>query len=158
MKVDLSIELDCAFEQAVAHVRQPRLLCHVAHPLVSFTPVSGQGFPDVWHEGTHWVKLRLLGLVPLGRQAIVISMPPVAHGFALRDAGYSALVSRWDHLILIEPLAGGGVRYRDQVEVRAGLLTPLVWLFAQCFYRHRQRRWKRLAANDFRYGVAASGL
>ena len=80
-------------------------------------------------------------------------MPPVESGFAARDAGHSALIPVWDHLITIEPVAAG-VLYRDQVEVRARVLTPFIWLFAQVFYRHRQRRWRKLVASGFDYGAA----
>lgn len=154
MRVHLTTTLDCDLEQAVAHVMTPRLLCHVARPWVRFVPEPGHPFPPTWQEGTHWVRLRLLGCVPLGRQAIVISMPPLPGGFALRDNGHSALIRRWDHLITIEALADGRVRYGDRVDIQAGWLTPLVWLFAQGFYRHRQRRWKKLAATGFNYPAA----
>ncbi len=130
-----------------------RLLQYVAHPLVSFSPVNGTGFPVTWTEGTHWVRLKLFGFLPFGRQAIVISKPSLPSGFAMRDAGHSALISVWDHLITIEPHPGGCL-YRDQVEVSAGALTPLTWMFALIFYRHRQRRWRRLAAGGFDYGDA----
>lgn len=33
---------------------------------------------------------------------------------------------------------------RFPVEIRAGVLTPLVWLFAQVFFRYRQMRWRSL--------------
>jgi hypothetical protein len=108
-----------------------------------------------WTVGTHWVRLWLFGVFPLGRQAIVITFPTVASGFALRDAGHSALISTWDHLITIER-GNNGVVYRDQVVVRAGILTPVAWLFAAIFYRHRQRRWKRLVKSGFDYGAAHS--
>jgi hypothetical protein len=107
--------------------------------------------PDSWSEGTYRVRLHLFGLVPFGEQAIVISIPPTATGFALRDAGHSALIKTWDHLITIQPHGNGSI-YRDRVEVKAGVLTPLIWLFAQVFYRHRQRRWRALVARKFNYG------
>jgi hypothetical protein len=66
-------------------------------------------------------------------------------------AGHSALIPVWDHLITIEPQQDG-VRHRDQVEVSARVLTPLICMFAQIIYRHRQRRWLRLASNGFDYG------
>jgi hypothetical protein len=58
----------------------------------------------------------------------------------LRDNGHSALIKTWDHRITIASDDQGGTLYRDEVEVRAGLLTPFIWVFAQIFYRHRQRR------------------
>jgi hypothetical protein len=151
MKIDLTTVLPCCLDDAVAHVMSTRLLQYVAHPLVSFSPVTDTSFPETWTEGTHWVRLRLFGFLPVGRQAIVISKASLPRGFAIRDAGHSALIPVWDHLITIEPTQGG-VRYRDQVEISARVLTPLIWMFAQLFYRHRQRRWRQLAANGFDYG------
>jgi len=157
MHVDLSTTLTCTYDQAIGEVQTTRLLQYVAHPLVRFSPVGKDAFPLVWTVGTHWVNLWLFGVLPLGRQAIVISFPPVASGFALRDAGHSALIATWDHRITIEH-GNSGVVYRDHVTVRAGILTPAVWLFAQIFYRHRQRRWRKLVKSGFDYSAAESNV
>lgn len=152
MRLDVSTLLHCTFEQAVSAVMTPRLLEYVAAPLLRFTPVDTSGFPPVWSEGAYRVRMQLFGVVPLGEQTIVISFPEVPRGLAIRDNGHSALIPVWDHLITLEPTEGG-VHYRDRLEVKAGLLTPFVWLFAQAFYRHRQRRWRRLVAAGFDHGT-----
>lgn len=72
----------------------------------------------------------------------------------LRDDGRGTLATKWDHLITIQASEQGS--YTDRVEVRAGVLTPFVWLFSWFFYRHRQRRWQRLIANGFAYGEPTS--
>jgi hypothetical protein len=86
----------------------------------------------------------MLGFLPFGKQAIVISFPKSVGGFLLRDNGYSGLIKVWDHKISITTDAGR-TRYNDSVTIHAGVLTLPVWLFAQAFYRHRQRRWRLLA-------------
>lgn len=153
MIVDISTILECSLDEAVTHVKTPRLLEFVAAPLVRFVPVSPPVFPEAWSAGEYSVALRLFGVVPFGKQAIVISMPPTETGFTVRDAGHSALINTWNHIITITP-HGSGCHYRDRVEVRAGVLTPFVWLLAQFFYRHRQRRWRALVARNFDYGAA----
>jgi len=93
----------------------------------------------------------LFGVIPLGWQAIVITLPePEGNSRFVRDNGYSLLIRRWDHWITIEP-AGDGTctRYTDTVHVDAGLLTPLIAGFAKVFYAHRQRRWRALARRGF---------
>jgi len=153
MIVDISTILECNIDEAVTRVKTPQLLEFVAAPLVRFVPVSPPAFPKVWSAGEYSVALRLFGVVPLGKQSIVISLPPTKTGFAVHDAGHSALINTWDHLITITP-HGSACHYRDRVEVRAGLLTPFVWLFAQLFYWHRQRRWRALVARNFDFGAA----
>ena len=56
------------------------------------------------------------------------------------------MIRKWDHWITVAPNPDGSTDYRDEVEISAGVLTPFVWIFAQLFYRHRQRRWRGLAA------------
>lgn len=151
MQIDLSTQLPCSLAEVVAQVRTPRLLRQVASPLLSFSPLTPAEFPSTWSEGTYWVELKLLGLLPIGRQAIVISYPQAGNAkiFMLRDNGYSPLIKKWDHLITAQEV-DGGTRYRDSVTIEAGILTPFIWLFAHLFYAHRQRRWATLAANGFK--------
>jgi hypothetical protein len=54
-------------------------------------------------------------------------------------------VRDWRHRITVDGEGWGSTRYMDEIEVRAGALTPLVWLYANLFYRYRQMRWRRLA-------------
>ena len=63
----------------------------------------------------------------------------------MRTRESDQLCCRWDHCIRVKPLSNGQTGYSDTVEIDAGWLTPLVWLFARWFYRHRQRRWQKIA-------------
>ena len=150
MLVDISTYLPCNPNDAIEHVNSPRLLVYVAKPLVKFVPIEPLQLPLAWTDGTYWVSLHLFGVIPLGRQAVVISHPSSAI-FTLRDNGHSALIRKWDHVITIEP-SGNGTLYRDQVTIHAGMLAPFIWLFAQLFFHHRQMRWRKLARDRFSYG------
>lgn len=152
MIVDVSTFLPVEPNIVEEHLRTSRLLVHVAHPLVKFLPYGGKQLPETWEEGTYWVSLRLLGFIPFGKQAVVISYPDSPGCFSLRDNGYSVLVKKWDHRISIAP-SGTGTLYRDYVDIQAGAVTVFIWAFAQLFYRHRQRRWRQLVANGFSYAA-----
>ena len=149
MEVDISAYLSCNPRDVILHVKSSRLLLHVAKPFISFVPIAPSQLPDEWAEGTYWVSLNLFGIIPFGKQAIVISYPSSAP-FTLRDNGHSALIHKWDHVITVEP-SGSGTLYRDRIIINAGILTPFIWLFAQLFYRHRQRRWRQLVERGFSY-------
>ena len=75
MIVDISTMLTCSIDEAVSHLKTPRLLEFVASPLVRFVPVRPPVFPEVWSTGEYSVALRLFGVVPFGKQAIVIARP-----------------------------------------------------------------------------------
>lgn len=149
MIVALSTTLTTAAEVAYQHVRCSALLHYVAHPLIRFRPTTS--FPSLWQEGPYETELCLLGLIPLGRQTIRIELPngPADGTFRVRDNGQGHLAHTWDHWITIEPLNANRCRYTDRIIIRAGLLTPFVWLFALGFYAWRQYRWQRLVQLDF---------
>lgn len=122
MRLDISTFLDGSVDQAVTLVRTSRLLRFIAHPLVRFTPIEPGTWPLQWAEGTYRVGVRILGFLPFGQQAIVISYPESSGGFLLRDNGHSALVRVWDHTISISSEAGR-TRYTDAVIIEAGVFT-----------------------------------
>lgn len=151
MKVEVSSYFPCTFEQCAAQLQTTRLLEYVSRPLLCFVPIDPPVLPAMWQVGNYCVGLRLFGLIPLAQQAIVISIPHAgADSAELRDNGYGSFIARWDHRILMRR-DGAGVHYTDRVDIDAGVLTPLVWAFASVFYRHRQRRWKKLIASGFVY-------
>ena len=156
MRIERSVLLPCAPQRCFEAVQTPRLLEYVAKPMLRFVPLAPSTWPVRWESRAYLVAVRFLGLLPIGRQWVNISWRDRSQEFGhfyveLRDDGRGTLMSKWDHLITIEA-CGEGSRYTDCVEVQAGLLTPLVWLFAWCFYRHRQRRWHKLVVNGFDFG------
>jgi hypothetical protein len=150
MRISKSTILAISAEEAFRHVRTSALLEYVAAPVLRFKLLEPERPPAEWAEGSYKVGLRLFGFLPLGPQWIVTSMPN-GDGlpFTLRDNGHSPLIRTWDHWIFIEPLGASACRYTDRVDIAAGLLTPMIGLFAKIFYGHRQRRWQKLVALNF---------
>jgi hypothetical protein len=147
MKVALSTNIDLPPDEVWRRVQTLSCSCTSPHRSCAFmvNPAHASNFGE---QERFLVDLTLFGVLPFGKQWIVptVHMDDAAKWpKKLRDNGYSALITTWDHWITVEPDGERGTRYRDEVEVKAGLLTPFVWLFAQVFYRHRQRRWRALA-------------
>ncbi|PTA66780.1 hypothetical protein [Deinococcus arcticus] len=154
MHIELTTEFPAHAPEVWRHVQTSRLLRYVAAPLVTFTPLEPPTWPDVWQGGQYLTRMTLLGTVPLGQQAIsvsrrVVSDVPGREHYELLDDGAGQLAPTWRHQITVQATPGDRTRYTDRVEVRAGLLTPVVVLFAALFYRHRQRRWRHLARHRF---------
>jgi hypothetical protein len=64
-------------------------------------------------------------------------------------------VETWNHHIQIEAIDSTRCRYSDTIEIRAGLFTIPLALFAHTIYRYRQGRWRRLAAHAARLSLRA---
>ena len=47
-------------------------------------------------------------------------------------------IRAWNHRSHIEPENTVRCRYTDEIEIRPGILIPLIWAFAHLSLRHRQ--------------------
>jgi hypothetical protein len=155
MRVYVESVLACPPERVWAEVQTPRLLLEIIDPLLRFEPVDEDTFPQTWAEGTT-VRLRTYAfrVLPLGDHAIHVERVDPSHR-EIQTREHSRLIRRWDHRIRVRPTPDGHTLYSDEIDIDAGLLTPLVWLFAQGLYRHRQRGWRRVARRLARDGRPA---
>lgn len=154
MRLECTSLFPCSVEALRAEVAKPLLLQHIAAPMLVFVPVDPPEFPALWSPGEYRAQLLVGGRISIGDHTLVPQdVPPEAAPLVWDDQGYSGLIKVWRHKIVLEDVHGM-TRYRDQVEVRAGLLTVAAWLFAKLFYTHRQRRLGRLISAGFDYQQA----
>ena len=146
MRVHLETVLPCDADDAWVEVQTSRLLCEIASPLVRLAPVNARTeLPRSWRTlGTERLRPYLFGFIPWGVRTLCFEQINDRRR-EIQTREYDSLVARWDHHIRLEPIDADHCRYIDDVEIVAGVLTPLVWLFAQWFYRHRQQRWHIVA-------------
>ena len=144
MIASVSTRLVCSREDLWRELSDPRSLQFVASPILRFEPAEQGGLPAEWRVGpTYLLKLYLLGVIPFGRHTIqLLEIDEDENTIISRESGSVARV--WNHTISFRESGPGVVTYTDRIEIDAGWLTPVIWLFAQVFYRHRQRRWKVL--------------
>ena len=159
MKISCSTYIALPPEDVWREIQTPNLLKHIAWPIIRFRFIDPAPLENFAARDRFKVRLTLFGIIPLGEQWIVPSIHeerPDSWPKRLRDNGYSKLVKTWDHWITVIPNDDGGTHYVDDVEVEAGIFTPIVWAFAWVFYRHRQRRWRGLARTVFARKLVAA--
>ena len=152
LQLTLSTRLEVCVDEVWTQIRKPRLLGHVAFPLLRFVPIDPDRLPDEWSEGRYLVRMFALGIVPVGAQWVVISYESPAPTWCrtLRDDGSSKRIQRWEHTVTVCETEEGVCRYTDDLIVEAGRLTGVVYVLAWVFFRHRQRRLRALAKGKFR--------
>jgi hypothetical protein len=124
-------------------VKQPETLRYVTKGLLGFRP-EGE-LPKHFNAGeTYRVKLLFFGFVPAWWHEIRIERLDDAEREILTSEGGGA-VKEWRHRITVDERGPWRSWYTDEIAIKAGVLTPLVWAYAQLFYRYRQMRWRRLA-------------
>ena len=87
-------------------------------------------------------RVKVFGLAPSSAHHVQVVRVDEARGeIETNESG--GLVRVWNHRMRVEPVSETTCRYTDRIELEAGILTPLVWLFAVLLYRYRQRRWQQ---------------
>lgn len=148
MRVQLSFTVDCPPDRAWALLRSPDAAALLYAPTLVMTPEAAT--PVRWRDGdVAIVRLRALGVVPLGRQLIAIRTRRRGATRILEDDGAPlegalAVITSWRHRMAVTPTAAGGTRYRDRLDVGAGPLTPVVWLAMWGVWQWRGARMRRL--------------
>ena len=145
MRVYVESILNCPPRRIWDALQMPSSLLKIIRPLFRFEPLPGETFPDRWVEGDTIVcRGYVFGLFAVGQHELYLERIDQA-AMQIQSREHDQLVARWDHLIRVVDAPHGETRYSDEIEIEAGPLTIFVWLFAQMFYRHRQRKWRKIA-------------
>lgn len=153
MIINVETYLRSNYEMVTKYVKLSKTLDYISKPLVVFEPVDQKKFPEIWENGEYLTKMKLFGIITLGNQSVVIEKLKETNQneFILRDNGYSSLINTWDHWILIRKTKNENiVKYIDRIEIKAGLLTIFIVIFASVFFRWRQFRWKMLIRSNYK--------
>lgn len=151
MGFTLSSRLQAPAEEVWAALQSPALMQHVAAPMLEFRPHASTPLPEHWAEGDFRVSLFLFGWIPIGPQTVGIRLlESESWPRRVLDDGHSPLIRSWKHWVEVNPAGAGATDYTDRIRIGAGILTPVIWLFARLLFTHRQRRLRLLAVEDFK--------
>ncbi len=154
MRVLLKFILDCDPDAAWRAIRSPTVFREVSSPLMKIESLAADGFPTVWEPGQHPVSMRVGGVIPMGKQIIRLDFETAQHGSVriVHDSGQGvtgavSAITLWDHRMAIapDPAGSGKTLYRDQLIVRAGVITPVAWYSLWAFWQWRGHRLRQLA-------------
>ncbi len=145
MKLKISSILNSTPEKIFSELQKPSLLREVASPILGLKPVDRQQFPKKWEIGkVYTFNLYLLMCLYIGKHSISIKkIDHTKNQMISNESGF--LTKTWNHTISVDKHANLKSYYSDEVEIQAGILTIFIWLFANLFYRHRQKKWKKIA-------------
>ena len=144
MKVVRTSVFPASKEEVFGKLQKLSLLQYIAKPYATFTPVGEQ--ISVWKAGVSSAyKLRLFGIIPFGTHRINVISFDMDEGIYTQEGNEHVPV--WNHRIVLKEMEDKQCLYSDIVEIYAGWKTLFVYLWAKCFYTHRQRRWIKLLKN-----------
>lgn len=141
--VERSTPLEAPAEAVWAAVKTPAAFRTVTRRLLALPVIRGR--QDQWRSGetvVGWVFL--FGFLPFSRHHLHIASIDDATR-TLRSREFGGLITIWNHDIEVVPIDATTCRYLDRIEIDAGIVTPLIVLYAKWFYWMRQRRWRAFA-------------
>jgi len=131
-------------ETVFCKLQQLEMLQTIAKPYASFEPIGET--VSTWVAGsTSAYRFRLFGVIPYGTHTIHIVRFDL-EGVSSREGNEHVPV--WNHDIFMERADANHTRYTDRVEIQAGWKTVFIWLWANAFYAHRQRKWIKLLREE----------
>jgi len=144
MLARISTTFNCTAKTFWTLIDRPASLQFVTAPILSFRPLAPPTLDKIWAvDKVYEFKLYLFKVLPLGRHQIeLVTLDRTTNTIVSNERG--TLAPTWNHTIRFEHVAENRIRYTDEIAITAGWRTAFIWLFAQLFYRHRQRRWKML--------------
>ena len=141
--VEKSTILGASADAVWAAVKTPSAFRRVTRGLLTMPAIRTRN--DSWQSGetvVGWVFL--FGFIPFSRHHLCIaSINEKTRTLSSQEKG--GLIRKWNHDIVVTPVNESQCEYLDRIEISAGLLTPLIVVYAHWFYRMRQRRWRVLA-------------
>ena len=131
-------------ETVFRKLQQLETLQTIAKPYASFEPIGEA--TSTWVVGSASAyRLRLFGAIPFGTHTIhIVRFDP--ESISSREGNEHVPV--WNHDISLKAVDTKHTRYTDRVEIQAGWKTVFIWLWANAFYAHRQRKWIRLLREE----------
>lgn len=142
-KVVVTKSFDCTINEMWQHVQNVSTLVEICKPMARFTSRKGE-MPRNWIIGKSYdFNLYLHCVLPVGKHTIMVeSMNEQTYEIQSRE--YNTLVPVWNHLIKFESFDDKSVRYTDEIDLYAGILTGFVAWWSSIFYKHRQKRWEEI--------------
>jgi hypothetical protein len=115
-----------------------------------FLGVDGGPLPETLDEGeTIARRLEFMNAIPANLHTIeIVEINDATRTARTREHG--GALKKWNHTLHVEPLTDTTCRYYDSVDLDAGRLTGLTYTVVNAFFAHRQRRWRKLAAQQSR--------
>lgn len=119
-----------------------KTLQYIAYPYATFSPTNCDS-NLIWKSGEQFsFNFKLFGIIPFGIHNISVIKFDIDKGIYTKEG--NRFVPTWNHKIILEEIDDIHTKYTDIVYIDAGWKTIFVYLWANCFYHHRQRKWIQL--------------
>lgn len=139
----IQTELPSSAEKVWEALLKRDTLLYITRGILGFR--GADQWPEVFQEGIEVeTQLVFFHLVPGWKNRLrIVRIEKEKLKLASEEGG--GIIQQWNHRMLVERKTAQRCQYTDEIEIRAGVLTVVIWAYAHVYYRYRQSRWRQLA-------------
>jgi hypothetical protein len=144
IKIIISSILNKPAEKIWSKLLDVETLIYICKPMATFKTTTKDKNMK-WELNKEYVfKLLIYGFIPFGNHRIILEKIDGTNKIIISKE-HNKIVKIWNHIIKMENNGEDNIKYTDEVEIYAGIFTLFVAIWGIIFYKHRQRKWKKVA-------------
>lgn len=144
IKINISSILNNSVNKIWDKLLNVETLIEICKPMATFKSLSNEKEMK-WEVNKEYVfKLFIYGFIPFGEHKIILIKLDKENKIILSNE-HNGIVKIWNHLIILENIGDSEIKYTDEVEIYAGIFTFFTAAWAKLFYKHRQKKWKKIS-------------
>ena len=144
IKIIISSILNKPIEKIWSKLLGVETLIYICKPMAIFKISTNEKYMK-WELNKEYVfKLLIYGFIPFGNHKIILEKIDETNKVIISKE-HNKIVKIWNHIIKMENKGEKNIRYTDEVEIYAGIFTLFVAIWGIIFYKHRQKKWKKIA-------------
>ena len=143
LKIIISSNLNSIIEKIWDKILNIETLIYICKPMARFKLISNENIVK-WEMNKEYIfKLFIYGFLPLGKHKIILDKMDPENGLIISRENNN-IVKIWNHKIFMENKGENIIEYTDEVDIYAGIFTFFVAVWAILFYKHRQKKWRKI--------------
>jgi hypothetical protein len=144
IKITICSKLNNSINKIWDKILNIETLGEICKPLATFKIITKEKLIK-WELNTEYVfKLFIYGFIPFGTHKIILGTIDNEKNI-IKSKEHNNVVKIWNHKIIMEKEEERITNYTDEVEIYAGILTLIIAIWGIIFYKHRQKKWKKIA-------------
>ena len=144
IKITICSKLDNSVNKIWDRILNIETLVEICKPMAAFKIITKENI-KTWELNIEYTfKLFIYGFIPFGNHKIILETIDTEKNI-IKSKERNNIVKIWNHKITIENYGGKITKYTDEVEIYAGIFTLVIAFWGIIFYKHRQKKWKKIA-------------
>ena len=144
IRIIISSMLNSSSEKIWNKLLDVETLVYICKPMVTFKNTTKEKNMK-WELNREYIfKLFIYGFIPFGNHKIILEKIDENNKMIISKE-HNNIVKIWNHKIIMENKGENDIKYTDEVDIYAGVFTLFVAIWSIIFYKHRQRKWKKIA-------------